>query len=131
MWWVVTFTEGVVMFVRFAAVTVGIDGEDGNEGELPLELLAAHRPRVLELSQPLIGESVEVGHTLAQGTLPPVCFSVLDALLQLDEVCFAIVELIAVEVMDVTLGVTLAVPDLVHSDVAGDAAGTGVANEIP
>ena len=58
------------MFVRFAAVTIRIDGEDGNECELSLKLLAAHRPRVLELSQPLIGESVEVGHTLTQVFLP-------------------------------------------------------------
>ena len=65
------------MFVWFAAVAVGIDDEDGNECELSLKLLAAHRPRVLELTQPLIGESVEVGHTLTQGTLPPVGFCVL------------------------------------------------------
>ncbi len=69
---VVTFTEGVVMFVRFAAVAVGIDGEDGNECELSLKLLARHRTRVLEFSQPLIGESVEVGHTLTQIFLPPI-----------------------------------------------------------
>ena len=119
------------MFVSFAPIAVGIDGEDGNECELSLELLARHRPRVLELTQPLVGESVEVRNFFGKHFLPPICFAVLDALLQLDEVCFAIVELIAVEVMDVTLGVTLAVPDLVHSDVGAQSSAALIVDKIP
>ena len=67
----------LTVFVRFASVAIWIDGEDGNECELSFELLAAHRTRVLELTQPLVGKGMQVGHTLTQGTLPPVGFGVL------------------------------------------------------
>lgn len=113
------------MFVWFTAVTIGIDDKDGNECELSFELLARHRTRVLEFSQPLVGEGMQVGHTLTQGTLSPIGFGVLLTREPAKEVGRLVIEFVWDKMMTDTrlsgIGVcrTVAIESKRHKEVAG------------
>ena len=84
-----------------------------------------------ELAEAGMGKTMQVTDYGLDEFLPCIGSRVLDLLLELDEVIIAPIELVSIEVMDVTLGVTRTVPDLPSSMMAEDAGLARVVYKIP